>query len=734
MALLGFVFATIFAWVWLQMIEYFESDTKTENNPESNPQPYQKQVPTTDMQETTGKTRIIPLPIMWEPEKGSVSYNTASLDHNTEKTTVDVFLVTPAITVEYVKNLENDNQNLINEIGICQQRFQYVSAGVEEMVDEKERLQEEVKSLKETLAKYESDNRNQEKPNDSDERKQLRDENSNLKTELEMSARTVSFQSEEIQNLVDTTNELNKKLKSTFLKNDELILKLATSRDMASKEKVAADESDSKKSQPQDLEKPDDTDELMKHLKDENSNLKTNLEASACMMSFQSEEIQQLTARTNELNKKLQRVSSKNDELILKLATSRDRALTITDGFHEIESKLKKEITELKNQLNSKQQLLEKTEATLESTLQAQKVAVQKDEDIHKSKLELKLVHQKNLVLTSLNDQLQNELNELKRIMGEIRAEFRLLSEARDGTSLSAEVARNLADEAIKLADERAAVNVLLQTNVTELKKQISAFKSQIDALKKEKSAQLYNASTWAATESQLQNEIVNLKVTLQTQNETLSLTTSELERIKHDDSFLNLSLESVKAMLAEKLTENNDLTIRNSDLESDNFLLELNNDNLKKEAEDCRIKLERMERVNQDLWDTREAVLQSAQKSEKLAEEQVEALSEALAALQEAIKHTKEAAKATKTEHESMNSRATKTEAADQKKDNTWIKKLIAKCKTRESQYEDGYANLLETTGLNMVERAKKLQRQADNIKAKGKALKKKAQALSRK
>jgi vacuolar-type H+-ATPase subunit H len=69
------------------------------------------------------------------------------------------------------------------------------------------------------------------------------------------------------------------------------------------------------------------------------------------------------------------------------------------------------------------------------------------------------------------------------------------------------------------------------------------------------------------------------------------------------------------------------------------------------------------MERVNQDLWDTRDEVLQSAIKAEKLTKEQVEALSEALHALQEAAKHTKDAARATKTERESISSHGTKTQ-----------------------------------------------------------------------
>jgi len=206
----------------------------------------------------------------------------------------------------------------------------------------------------------------------------------------------------------------------------------------------------------------------------------------------------------------------------------------------------------------------------------------------------------------------------------------------------------------------------------------------------------------------------------------------SELELMDDKNELLNLRLESVKALLAEKLTENNNLTNRNLELESDKSLLVLNNDTLKMEAEDSRIELERIEEENEQLWETREAVLQMARKSEKLAEEKVKAISEALTALQEAVKYTEEAAKATKTERESLNSGATKTEAEPKK--GTWIGKLFAKRKIPKSHYKDGYANLLETTGLNMVERAKNLQDHAKNIKAKGKALKMKAQALSRK
>jgi hypothetical protein len=153
------------------------------------------------------------------------------------------------------------------------------------------------------------------------------------------------------------------------------------------------------------------------------------------------------------------------------------------------------------------------------------------------------------------------------------------------------------------------------------------------------------------------------LEAEIKVQNDTLSSTMLDLERINHDVNSLYLSLESNEAILAEKFGENDDLNIGNWDLKSDKYLLELNNENLKKEVEVCRRNLERMERVNQDLWDTRDEVLQSAIKAEKLTKEQVEALSEALHALQEAAKHTKDAARATKTERESISSHGTKTQ-----------------------------------------------------------------------
>jgi hypothetical protein len=159
---------------------------------------------------------------------------------------------------------------------------------------------------------------------------------------------------------------------------------------------------------------------------------------------------------------------------------------------------------------------------------------------------------------------------------------------------------------------------------------------------------------------------------------------THQMRASTTDNSLLDLNaiLEFVKDSLAEKLTKNDELTSPNFELESEKSLLKLDNDNLKKEAEDSQKELERLKQSILLAVLKFLILLCSKQKSTKLAEEQVEALSEALAALQEAVKHTNDAAKATKTESESMNSLATKTEA--ERKKRTWIGKQLDKRKTR--------------------------------------------------
>jgi hypothetical protein len=76
---------------------------------------------------------------------------------------------------------------------------------------------------------------------------------------------------------------------------------------------------------------------------------------------------------TNELNQKLQKTSLKNDELIMKLATSRNMESTSQTDSHKMESNLTKDLTELKIQLIIQHKLLEEKEVTLELMLQEKK-------------------------------------------------------------------------------------------------------------------------------------------------------------------------------------------------------------------------------------------------------------------------------------------------------------------------------------------------------------------------
>jgi Fe2+ transport system protein B len=129
-------------------------------------------------------------------------------------------------------------------------------------------------------------------------------------------------------------------------------------------------------------------------------------------------------------------------------------------------------------------------------------MADQRVEDIHKQDF--------NLFLT--------DLTEMKRTTEQLKGENQRISEARDAAILSAEESRIL-------AEERQVAIDLLQSNITQLKTELTASDSQIDELKKEKAVQISNASTWADTELQLQNEVANLKAdTTQPQNETQTL------------------------------------------------------------------------------------------------------------------------------------------------------------------------------------------------------------------
>jgi hypothetical protein len=195
-----------------------------------------------------------------------------------------------------------------------------------------------------------------------------------------------------------------------------------------------------------------------------------------------------------------------------------------------------------------------------------------------------------------------------------------------------------------------------------------------------------------------------------------------ELGRVK--DEFLNSSLDSVNESLAAKLTEKStdDEQIRTA-------LLDLKNYEFEKEKTELRQHIEFLEKENQQMWKTRESAVTSAEKAEKLALEQVAALSEALTELQAAVTHAKDipAPAAAEADRDS-NPNETKKDRELKK----WLKRHGVTIQHPMQEIE--LIKLIRTTGLSMLEKSKHLQEHAEKFKVIGKCLKKKAEKLTQK
>jgi hypothetical protein len=203
------------------------------------------------------------------------------------------------------------------------------------------------------------------------------------------------------------------------------------------------------------------------------------------------------------------------------------------------------------------------------------------------------------------------------------------------------------------------------------------------------------------------------------------------MERVK--DEFLKSSLDSVKNSLAAQLAEKS-----THDEQTRTTLLDLKNYEFEKEKTELRQHIEFLEKENQQMWKTRESAVTSAEKAEKLALEQVAALSEALNILQAAATHAKDARAATEgaedvlgiTDEAETDSKPSDTGKGNKFK-NWFMKRDVT---TRKPVQENEKIKLMRSTGVSMMENAKLLKEQAKNLKVKGKSLKKKAKKHLRK
>jgi hypothetical protein len=261
-------------------------------------------------------------------------------------------------------------------------------------------------------------------------------------------------------------------------------------------------------------------------------------------------------------------------------------------------------------------------------------------------------------------------------------------------------------------------------TEMDRLKAENLMLKSNLESIRQEK------ASAWQSIEFQQNQEILNLKATIQNQNEMLSSKMSELDRVKDENHCLTENLDSLKECLAEKLTNIDEL--QSQVLEGDNQIsqIELRNDDLMKCIEVSLQTNQELKTLIQEMREERDTAILAGQNSERLADEQVAALSGALLTLQEAAMHSKEAGSFQNIAENLLKNGPAKTKAKE-----TWIRNWLVKhgFKTPKPHKKSEHIQLLENTGFVMVESAKNLHEQAENVKIKGKELKKEAKKLSR-
>jgi hypothetical protein len=322
----------------------------------------------------------------------------------------------------------------------------------------------------------------------------------------------------------------------------------------------------------------------------------------------------------------------------------------------------------------------------------------------------------------SIELQLTTENNELKKALGRCQTQIQRISESHEAAVLSEKLSTKNAN---KLAEKHEAANSILLSTVDELEKKLSTHLLENEELMKRETYLRVIASQFELTISQLRKEIEDLQSETESHKETSLSKMSALERIKDENQLLKSQLDSVNEIHEAKLDQHQ---------KNAASLLKLKSDEFEKEAIDLRKRIELLQKENQEMWETRESAVVSAEKAEKMALDQVAALSEALTALQVAATHAKEAVVAEEMECAQEFAEPSVIDSKPAENGNkSQLKKWLIKygLTSRNPVEEDDMRKLLISTGISMIKRAKDLQQHAENIKLKGKELKKKAEKL---
>jgi len=458
----------------------------------------------------------------------------------------------------------------------------------------------------------------------------------------------------------------------------------------------------------------------LSQVKEENRMLNSNLELSVETLNVKLEVLEQLKAELYELKTKYPQTLLQNDQLKQELNASREIISQLENDKEKIASKSTFENDDLRAQLGlmlEANKIKEEIEMAFQTThqtkdfidKQAAVISLIKDDlrladretrnevdDFKRNaaviEREIKELQQETVVLKesitkadwrSLELQLAAENYDLKRALDRLQTENRRISEAHESLVLSATLSSTISNE---FDEKHKAPKDNLKPYITQLK----TCQLQNDELKNNAHVLQETVLKSELTESQLRKEIEDLKAETESRTETFSFEISKLDRIKDKNRLLESSLE--KCTIEQQTGESAKLSLKNDQLEN--------------EIMESRQTTELFQKENRVVWNTQETAALPTQKAEKLALEQVSALSEALTVLELVDKHAKDVNAAENTEDDPHTTNESKTDSkSTETRNNSWLKKwLINFVLNNRKPEENEIIKLLQSTGVSKV------------------------------
>jgi len=353
----------------------------------------------------------------------------------------------------------------------------------------------------------------------------------------------------------------------------------------------------------------------------------------------------------------------------------------------------------------------EEIEVAFSTGQQLQNVIDKQATEIRALKADLSLADRESRKEIARKHQLEVEFEEFKKTAAVVQRERALVTLGKVNKIMldTNESLKWSMSTANKLVEKHEAEKDNLQSTIVQLKSELSSCQFQIDDLKKDETFFRESSSKFELSASQLRKEIEDLRAEMKSQKETFALKMSEVDRIGSS----TIDQPNAESKLALKISQ------------------------LEKEAIQSRQTIELLKKENQEMLNTRETYIRSAQKAEKLALGRAALLHDALIEVQVADECSKGVAESENAESDLQNTDELKTDSKSTETRNaSWLKKWLNKHGLSKKQIpeESEITKLQRNAGILMMKRAKDLKEQAKIVAAKGKRLTERAKQLSRK